>query len=260
MQPICSKDGVTNFYSPCHAGCTISELAEDANNEGANIPKRHKREKRIYKDCSCVATASSQFNTSLSREWIQKDVLTKFDKPPPLSIIDETLESWQMSGDPVTEAVTGWCEVPGCKTKFYYWIAVMSVLSILGSTSRVGNVLVALRCVEVRDKALSFALQVVALSLLAMLPSPIFYGIIIDNTCILWQEECGETTNCLLYDTDKLRQYLMLTTAGIMLIGVFFDALVVYYAKDVKLFEDPKTDLEDAEAEDNSNTKKSETS
>ena len=22
MQPICSKDGVTNFYSPCHAGCT----------------------------------------------------------------------------------------------------------------------------------------------------------------------------------------------------------------------------------------------
>ena len=68
-----------------------------------------------------------------------------------------------------------------------------------------------------------------------MLPSPIVYGQIIDNTCILWQEvnkllykykgpiisnsnfiyqECGETTNCLLYDTDKLREYLMFTTAG----------------------------------------------
>ena len=55
---------------------------------------------------------------------------------------------------------SGWCEVPGCKTKFYYWIAAMGVLSILGCTSRVGNVLVALRCVEVRDKALSFAFQV----------------------------------------------------------------------------------------------------
>ena len=30
--------------------------------------------------------------------------------------------------------------------------------------------------------------QVVSLSLLAMLPSPIFYGVIIDNTCLLWQE------------------------------------------------------------------------
>ena len=25
MQPICSKDGVTNFYSPCYAGCKIKE-------------------------------------------------------------------------------------------------------------------------------------------------------------------------------------------------------------------------------------------
>ena len=52
------------------------------------------------------------------------------------------------------------------------------------------------------------------MSLFAMLPSPIIYGAIIDNTCLLWQEECGETTNCLLYDTDKLREALMLTTAG----------------------------------------------
>jgi hypothetical protein len=32
--------------------------------------------------------------------------------------------------------------------------------------------------------------QVVFMSLLAMLPSPIIYGAIIDNTCILWQEVC----------------------------------------------------------------------
>ena len=78
--------------------------------------------------------------------------------------------------------------------------------------------MVALRCVEVRDKSLSFGFQTVFMSLFAMLPSPIIYGAIIDNTCLLWQvracaldspsfdfclqEECGETTNCLLYDTD----------------------------------------------------------
>ena len=55
------------------------------------------------------------------------------------------------------------------------------------SPFRVGNVLVALRCVEVRDKSLSFGFQTVFMSLFAMLPSPIIYGAIIDNTCLLWQ-------------------------------------------------------------------------
>jgi hypothetical protein len=31
---------------------------------------------------------------------------------------------------------------------------------------------------------------------------------------LVWFQECGETTNCLLYDTDALRRVLMLTTAG----------------------------------------------
>jgi hypothetical protein len=35
------------------------------------------------------------------------------------------------------------------------------VLSIVASTGRVGNVLVALRCVEIRDKAVSMAFQVI---------------------------------------------------------------------------------------------------
>ena len=67
------------------------------------------------------------------------------------------------------------------------------------------------------------AFNVVFLSLFAMLPAPMVYGAIIDGTCVLWQRECGETTNCLLYDTVKLRRTLMLTTAFIMLVGVVFD-------------------------------------
>ncbi len=67
------------------------------------------------------------------------------------------------------------------------------------------------------------AFNVVFLSLFAMLPAPMVYGALIDSTCVLWQQECGETTNCLLYDTVSLRRTLMLTTAFIMLVGVAFD-------------------------------------
>ena len=122
------------------------------------------------------------------------------------------------------------------------------------------------RCIDVQDKALSMAFNVVFLSLLAMLPGPMVYGAIIDNTCILWQDECGETTNCLLYDTVRkqkmksiaafhhfyhqvrLRQALMLTTAFIMLVGVFFDIAVCYYAKDIQIF-NPEQNLTKSEKE-----------
>ena len=69
-----------------------------------------------------------------------------------------------------------------------------------------------------------------------MLPSPILMGAIIDKTCTLWQMECGEQSNCILYDLDLMRKYVMSFTASIMVIGVLFDVAVWYYSKDVVLF------------------------
>ena len=113
---------------------------------------------KVYKNCSCVEAASLEFNTSLSYHWIWKDKLSSFNHPPSQSSLEEA--KLRLLGEPVSEATEGWCEVPGCQTKFVYWAVAMGILSILGSTSRVGNVLVALRCVEVCDKSLSFAIQV----------------------------------------------------------------------------------------------------
>ena len=64
------------------------------------------------------------------------------------------------------------------------------------------------------------------------------------QACDLWQMECGETTNCMLYDLGKLRKFLMYTTACIMIFGVLFDVAVWYYCKDVVLFSknEEKTD------------------
>ena len=66
---------------------------------------------------------------------------------------------------PNGEAVGGWCEVD-CGNNLKIFFLVMGVLSILMSTGRVGNALVALRCIDVRDKSLSLAFNVVFLSLI----------------------------------------------------------------------------------------------
>ena len=164
---------------------------------------------------------------------------------------------------PNGEAVGGWCEVD-CGNNLKIFFLVMGVLSILMSTGRVGNALVALRCIDVRDKSLSLAFNVVFLSLIGknllfmcnsflrrksglvvsrldheqdlnpkpkllyhfylsgMLPSPIIMGAIIDKTCTLWQMECGEQSNCILYDLDLMRKYVMSFTASIMIIGSLY--------------------------------------
>ena len=37
------------------------------------------------------------------------------------------------------------------------------------------------------------------------IPGPIFFGSVIDSTCVLWQTACGKTGACLFYDTNRFR-------------------------------------------------------
>ena len=34
------------------------------------------------------------------------------------------------------------------------------------------------------------------------------FGVLFDQSCALWQEECGHQGNCWLYHSDKLSTYL----------------------------------------------------
>lgn len=237
-QPVCSKDGVTNFYSPCMAGCL--EALERVPGEG--LPDRSVGKAMQYRNCSCVedAWARAGGNLSLSDEWVEKDHLVsgwRYRSQDAVRMAREKLKD-----RPVSEAVEGWCPAGGgCDDVYMTFLALTFGLMVLASTGRIGSVLVALRCVEVRDKSLSLAFNIVLMSLLAMLPAPIVYGAIIDSTCILWQESCGGQggSNCVLYDTVRLRTNLMLTTAFIMLFGVVADIGVWYEAKHLVVFSPP---------------------
>lgn len=43
------------------------------------------------------------------------------------------------------------------------------------------------------------------MSLFAFIPSPIFYGMILDRACIVWGKTCSGTGNCWLYNGEELR-------------------------------------------------------
>merc|ERR1712156_241316 len=60
ISPICAKDGLTNYYSPCIAGCTEFEL---------NLTTFTKS----YSKCSVIENQWIENNMSLSKKWIKKD-------------------------------------------------------------------------------------------------------------------------------------------------------------------------------------------
>ncbi len=76
------------------------------------------------------------------------------------------------------------------------------------------------------------------LSLLAFLPSPIVFGRLVDSSCRVWGERCGERTNCLLYDTDALRLSMGLMAAGCLALATLCDAAVWWMVGELDLYDD----------------------
>lgn len=195
--PVCSnEDGVTNFFSPCHAGCQTFE------NINGNI---------TYTNCECLKSAGL---------------------PPPGIVATGNFTYKSGSVKP------GVCPVD-CTQTFYMLLAFLFVFSLVGSTTRIPNFLLSIRSIEKRDKSASITFSVSFLSLFAFLPSPIVYGAILDTTCVLFDTtKCGETTHCLIYDTDAMRNLLAFLPAAFMVGSLICDIGVFYYCKELTIYDE----------------------
>lgn len=132
--------------------------------------------------------------------------------------------------------VPGAC-IKGCAFGFYAFSIVSSIVNCFGASGRIGNLLVNYRCVSNKDKSVTQGLILMLISLFALIPGPVLFGRIIDQTCLVWTEQCsGRRGNCQLYDQRRFRYYINLTACLLTGIGVFFDVLVWKYGKNLDLY------------------------
>ncbi|XP_060065618.1 solute carrier organic anion transporter family member 4A1-like [Ylistrum balloti] len=184
-EPVCGMDG-SIYFSPCHAGCSLDfEWLE-----GPMGPFK------FYSNCSCVtASLIAMTNSTLPTE---PEVSTQ---GPTAKESTTQMISLNVTGPPIG-AFQGIC-LSECK--LFYLVAPLLFLGMLLTFMTVSPTQTAtLRCVPESQKALAIGTQWLLLRLLGTTPGPLMLGYIIDSACKVWQDVCGETGSCWIYEKSDM--------------------------------------------------------
>eukprot|EP00057_Strongylocentrotus_purpuratus_P031942 XP_786158.3 PREDICTED: solute carrier organic anion transporter family member 1A4 [Strongylocentrotus purpuratus] len=114
-------------------------------------------------------------------------------------------------------------ECPWSCDKLYYFLGMMLFGSLLGSTVYNPAFMLQFRSHREEDRSTALGFSNVLMKLLAFIPGPVYFGAIIEKTCLLFQESCGKTGNCLVYDIKAFRLvFTLFSSCGRVLAFSFF--------------------------------------
>ncbi|KAK7118306.1 hypothetical protein R3I94_021964 [Phoxinus phoxinus] len=194
--PVCGSDGIT-YFNPCLAGCST------VGNDSTGI--------RNYTDCACVQS---------------RQVIT-----PPTSGQGSQLQLVIVKTylNENGFAVSGKCDRT-CNTLIPFLIFLF-IVTLITACAQPSAIIVTLRSVEEQERPFALGMQFVLLRTLAYIPTPIYFGAVIDTTCMLWQQDCGVHGSCWEYDVTSFRFVYFGLAASLKFVGFVFIFLTWYSIK-----------------------------
>ncbi|XP_072042241.1 solute carrier organic anion transporter family member 2A1-like [Amphiura filiformis] len=103
-------------------------------------------------------------------------------------------------------AKSGLCDrEDSCETKVYIAVFLFGLLLFCRLQDNTPLNLIVLGNCETELRTTMFGVSKFIYILLGTFPTPIYFGAIVNTTCVLWQYTCGERAACWLYDIVKLR-------------------------------------------------------
>uniref|UniRef100_A0A8D0BFS5 Solute carrier organic anion transporter family member n=1 Tax=Salvator merianae TaxID=96440 RepID=A0A8D0BFS5_SALMN len=136
------------------------------------------------------------------------------------------------SGMKNSSAVLGECRKSDeCQNNFIYFIVIKLISLFIYALGGTPFYMIVIRCVHKDVKALAVGLYMLAMRTLAGIPSPVYFGALIDTACMKWaRKSCGQRGACMFYDSKKFRLSLFGLMFGIRLpsylLGIVFFLLV----------------------------------
>ncbi|XP_056311220.1 solute carrier organic anion transporter family member 1C1-like [Danio aesculapii] len=130
------------------------------------------------------------------------------------------IQSWGLSiGN--SSAVLGQCSRdPNCNRMFYIYLGLLSLAFFMYSLGTVPFLTMSLRIVDPELKSLSVAMLLLAIRVLGGIPAPIYFGALIDSTCLKWglKKSCGRGA-CRIYDIETFRFLFQALTIGLRVLA-----------------------------------------
>uniref|UniRef100_A0A8C6KQL7 Solute carrier organic anion transporter family member n=1 Tax=Nothobranchius furzeri TaxID=105023 RepID=A0A8C6KQL7_NOTFU len=116
-------------------------------------------------------------------------------------ISDSVMKATNMS------AVLGQCPRKGeCDSKFKIYMALSVVGSFMSACGGTPGYIVLLRSIQPDLKSLALGMQTLIVRTLGGIPPPIYFGALIDLTCLKWgTKQCGGRGACRIYDANAFR-------------------------------------------------------
>ncbi|XP_049605864.1 solute carrier organic anion transporter family member 5A1 isoform X2 [Syngnathus scovelli] len=169
--PVCGSDGIT-YFNPCLAGCST------IGNDSGGI--------RNYTECGCVQS---------------RQVITPQSGGGPVNQMQLVIVKTYLNENGF--ATSGKCERT-CNTLIPF-LVFLFIVTLITACAQPSAIIVTLRSVDEEERPFALGMQFVLLRTLAYIPTPIYFGAVIDTTCMLWQQDCGVHGSCWEYDVTAFR-------------------------------------------------------
>ncbi|XP_060240390.1 solute carrier organic anion transporter family member 1A5-like isoform X2 [Meriones unguiculatus] len=110
-----------------------------------------------------------------------------------------------------SSAVLGLCDKGReCDSMLQYFLIMTAINSFIFSLSAIPGYMVLLRCIKSEEKSLGVGLHIFCIRLFAGILAPIYFGPLIDRTCVHWGTlKCGEPGACRMYDINSFRRIFL---------------------------------------------------
>ncbi|XP_014111574.1 PREDICTED: solute carrier organic anion transporter family member 1C1 isoform X2 [Pseudopodoces humilis] len=148
-----------------------------------------------------------------------------------------------------SSAVLGQCQRESCTKAFPYFLALQTACAFLLALGGTPTYMIMFRSVSPDLKSFAVGIETLGGRVLGGLPAPIYFGALIDETCLKWgTKSCGGSGSCRVYDTKEFRNVYLGLIAGLrtgccLLYIVLFVLIMKRFKSDGK----EMTDIKNAE-------------
>ncbi|KAB0396201.1 hypothetical protein E2I00_013335, partial [Balaenoptera physalus] len=99
----------------------------------------------------------------------------------------------------------------GCPKMFLYFLVISVITSYTLSLGGIPGYILLLRCIKPQLKSFALGIYTLAVRVLAGIPAPVYFGVLIDTSCLKWGfKRCGSRGSCRLYDSNAFRYRIKL--------------------------------------------------